>query len=129
MVKSKRELFENARKRWPEEVRILEVQPNIDNSIHTGPCSIEIYDEIEKSIDIYDNWNCIAAWSFHQAAGKLGRRKYKKSERILRFKDVSFNSFNTKMISNLAEDKWGDDWKDEREIYLKLPIGLRRHPQ
>jgi hypothetical protein len=77
MVNSKRELFENAHNRWPEEVRILEVQPYPNNSIHTDPCSVEIYWEIENSMEVCDNWNQLAAWAFHQASDKWARRKYK----------------------------------------------------
>lgn len=120
MVTSKRELFENARKRWPEGVRILQMQPDINNCVHTDPPLYAIIEKIQKSIDSNDNWSQISVWSFHQAADKLGRRKYKQLEQNLRFKDVSFMSFNTMMMRNLAEDKWSDDWKDEREMYLKL---------
>lgn len=120
MVKSKRELFENARKRWPEGVRILQMQPDINNCVHTEPPLHEICEKIQNSIDSNDNWSQISVWSFHQAADKLGRRKFKNSERNLRFKDVSFMSFNTMMLRNLAESKWNDDWKDEREMYLQL---------
>ena len=129
MLKSKRELFENARKRWPEEVRIFDIQLNINNCIYTYPCLSEIYDKICFSINKSDNWNQIAAWSFHQATDKLGRRNYKKSDRILLFKDVSFMSFNTMMMRNLAEDKWSDEWKVEREIYLKLAFEHNRNPE
>jgi hypothetical protein len=129
MLKSKRELFENARKRWPEEVRISDSQSNINNCIYTYPCLSEIYEEVCSSIDNDDNWNQLSAWSFHQAADKLGRRKYKNSDRTLRFKDVSFMSFNTMMLRNLAEDKWSDEWKAEREIYLKLAFEQAPNPE
>jgi hypothetical protein len=128
MVTSRRELFENARKRWPEGVRILQVQPDINNCVHTDPPLYEIVEKIQNSIDSIDNWSQISAWSFHQAADKLGRRKYKRLEQNLRFKDVSFRSFNTMMIRNLSEDKWGDHWKDEREMYLKLTYGQVPNP-
>ena len=116
MINSKRELFETARNRWPEEMRILSSELN-KKPVGTDPCSIEIYREIENSIAIFDNWNQVAAWAFHQALGKLERYKHRRAEQFLRTKDVSFKSFNTMMMSNLSHD----DWKDEREIYLKLP--------
>jgi hypothetical protein len=120
MVTSKRELFENARKRWPEGVRILQTQPDINNCVHTAPPLYKIVEKIQKSIDFNDNWSQISVWSFHQAADKLGRRKYKQLERNLTFKDVSFMSFNTMMMRNLTEDKFRDDWKEERERYMEL---------
>jgi hypothetical protein len=121
MINSKRELFENARSRWPEEMQILDIQPIILSCIYTKPCLNEIYRKIEKSMDISDDWNQVSAWAFHQALDKLGRYKYRNSsDRILRPKDVSFKSFNTMMMRNLAKDKWGDEWKNEREIYLRL---------
>jgi hypothetical protein len=122
MVKNRRELFENARKHWPEEVKILQVQPNINNCVHTDPPLNEVVEKIRTFIDSNDNWSQISVWSFHQAADKLGRRKYKNSDWDLKFKDISFESFNTMMIRNLAESKWDDDWKEEREIYLQLPF-------
>ena len=122
MITSKRELFENARRRWPDEVRILDVQPNVNSTVYTEPSDVEIYRKIEESMEVSDNWNQLSAWAFHQALGKLGRYKYKNSkDRILRSKDVSFESFNTMMMRNMAKNKWGDEWAEEREIYLKLP--------
>ncbi len=123
MFKTRRELFEDAMKRWPESVMISEEQPRIKHCVFTEPCTNDIYSKIEENIGVNDNWRQVSTWSFHQAVDVLGRRLYKKGERALKFKDVSFKSFNSKMLGNMKEDAPIDYWKEEREIYLQLPLG------
>ncbi len=125
MIKSKFELFENTRKKWPEKVQILEDQPYITwgGTVFTEPCSNEIYHKIAKKMRVKDDWGQVTAWAFNQAADKLARRKFKNSERVLYFKDVSFKSFNTKLLSNLSGD---DGWAEELAIYKALPDKIRR---
>jgi hypothetical protein len=112
----KRELFESTRRLWPPQLRLTDINRS-GTAIGTEPPLYEVYETVTSRLPRDDHWAQVAAWSFHQALDKLGRRKFKRSQSILRPLDVSFRSFNTRMLSNLDQA----DWEAEREAYLALP--------
>lgn len=117
MFRSKTELFELTRARWPDRIKIFIVQNDLGTQFITEPCLSEIYKSIEESLDKNDHWNQIAAWSFNQALDKLSRNKFQRADYILRPSDVSLDSFNTMMKRNLSDESWSV----EREIFANLP--------
>lgn len=116
MFASKREIFENARKRWPLDLN-LALRPSRHGSVLTEPSSLEIYNDIERGIEKSDEWAQLAAWAFHQAFSSLIKDRYECSHPVIIAREVSFESFDEMMRSNLAHESW----RDERAIYLSLP--------
>jgi hypothetical protein len=114
--RSKRELFDSVRAHWPEEFRILDEQPVLP-TVLTEPSDVDVYKAVEQFLDPNDEWHQLAAWAFHQALDKLVRRRHRRSEKLVRSKDVSFRSFDTQMKTNLTDSSWDA----ERPIYSDMP--------
>lgn len=115
--RSKRELFDSVRAHWPDQFRILDEQPVLP-TVLTEPSDHDVYLEIEQRIDPKDEWHQLAAWAFHQALDKLVRRRQSESCALVRSEDVSFQSFDTQMKSNLADSSWDA----ERPLYTSIPL-------
>jgi hypothetical protein len=115
--RSKRELFESVRAHWPEEFRILDEQPNLP-TVLTEPSDYEAYRAVEQHLDSKNEWHQLAAWAFHQALGKLVRRRHRELSKLVRSENVSFQSFDTQMKSNLLDSSWDA----ERPIYAVMPV-------
>ena len=110
-------VFDSVRAHWPKEFRILEEQPVLP-TVLTEPCDHEAYLAIEQRLGPNDQWHQLAAWAFHQALGKLVRRRHRESGTLVRSEDVSFQSFDTQMKSNLAHSSWDA----ERPLYAGMPL-------
>jgi hypothetical protein len=115
--RSKRELFDSVRAHWPKEFRILEEQPVLP-TVLTEPSDHEVYLAIEQRLGPNDEWHQLAAWAFHQALDILVRRRHSESGTLVRSEDVSFQSFDTQMQSNLAHSSWDA----ERPLYAGMPL-------
>ncbi|WP_425993749.1 hypothetical protein [Caulobacter sp. DWR1-3-2b1] len=113
---SRNELFENVRARWPEELLILNEQIALP-AILTEPSDWTVYKSIEKSISSEGEWINLAAWAFHQALNTLLHRSWEARSGVVRSNDVSFQLFDVKMKSNLADSSWAA----ERAIYSRMP--------
>jgi hypothetical protein len=112
---TRREIFNNVRERWPSQIRMVGINSS-QSAVLTTPPLFEVYKTISGQLAPDDNWAELAAWSFHQALDKLGRRKFRQRQTVLHPHDVSFQSFNTMMISNLSHE----DWESERAHYMKM---------
>lgn len=113
---SKRELYENARARWPSTLRILRDRSN-DAVVITDPSDFDAYRDIESAIGTNDEWSQLSAWAFHQALGIKVRETYKERKLLVLTRSVSFEMFEKQIKSNLADESW----QEERIIYEKLP--------
>ncbi|MBA3898085.1 MAG: hypothetical protein H0X36_13340 [Sphingomonadaceae bacterium] len=112
---SKREIYDNARVRWPPTFRIIRGRSNA-NVVITDPSDFDTYRDIEKSIGPNDEWSQLSAWAFYQALGKEIRKSYEEGQLLVLTRNVPFGIFETQMKSNLADESW----RDERIIYENL---------
>jgi hypothetical protein len=115
--RSKRELFDSVQAHWPKEFRILDEQPVLPTLL-TEPSDHEAYLAIEHRLSPKDEWQQLAAWAFHQALGKLVRQRHREAGKLVRSEDVSFQSFDILMKSNLSDSSWDA----ERTVYERLPL-------
>lgn len=115
--RSKRELFDSVRAHWPKEFRILDEQPVLP-TVLTEPSNHETHLAIEQRLDPKDEWHQLATWAFRQALDKLVRRRHGESGKLVRSEDVSFQSFDTQMKSNLLDSSWDS----ERPLYAAMPL-------
>ncbi|NGM49416.1 hypothetical protein G5B46_07345 [Caulobacter sp. 602-2] len=115
--RSKNELFENARARWPEQFLILGDQPATP-AILTRPPTFETYEAIEQALPPEDEWASLAAWAFLQSLSELVQSNWEAGVGVVRSNDVSFLLFDRNMTSNLSDSSW----TQEREIYSRLPL-------
>lgn len=116
MSSSKREIYENARARWPQMFRII-WDVSSATSVITDPSDFEAYRAVEESIGLNDEWSQLSAWAFNQALGNIIDEYFSDGKSLILTKAVPFEVFDKKMKSNLAHDCW----QEERLIYERLP--------
>ncbi|PHQ59635.1 MAG: hypothetical protein COC10_13300 [Sphingobium sp.] len=116
MPPSKYYLFEEAAKKWPRKMIILQSASD-SISISTDPSDTEVYKSIEKEVGS-DDWMQIACWSFHQSMSLLIKDCHARGARVVYPGEVTFTSFDTMMKGNLLHEVW----RSEREAYSSLPL-------
>jgi hypothetical protein len=108
MIIDKKKLFEDARGRWPESLRVTpkEGVP----CFRAEPSLTEVYRSIEASCSpasewaTSDEWCQLANWSFTQALWTLAEQV--NSERLILRDEVTFDMFDAIMRSNLSHHEW-----------------------
>ena len=89
------DLFARARQIWPEEVL-------------TDPAALNaIYWPIDETLR-HDDWQSIAAWSFHQALFACAREARSRGHDRLATATVTFKDFDARVRSNLANESWDE---------------------
>ena len=117
MVTDKQTLFQIAMQRWPNKICISDKLPSKD-SVATVPSLADIYRCIESEISENDDWDHIAAWSFHQALNEIAMMRRTERHQEVCPEQVPFELFDNMMTSNLADESW----TQERDIYAHLPL-------
>jgi hypothetical protein len=113
---SKKEVFDAAKRRWPDEFHVLSDRSS-DEVVFTTPSEYDVYKHIEAEIENEDEWSQLVVWAFHQALSVFIKDRYRLHTRLIRTEDVPFELFNEMLETNLTDDSWCN----EREIYDSLP--------
>lgn len=105
MQLSKDNLYLSAKCRWPSSFSI-NYNSSTNYSVDVSPSDLDVYKEIEKSIDVDDDWAHISAWSFHQALGMAIKRAAESGAKYVKTDDVLFDDFHKMMMENLSHESW-----------------------
>ncbi len=120
MAVEKSRLFEQAKDRWPRRLRVYPTNgfPPFD----AKPSLVDVHNDIQAACDPQgdwteeEEWTGLANWSFHQALRAVANQST--AERNLDRDEVTFEMFDERMRSNLANDCW----VAERHQYEESPL-------
>ena len=120
MAVEKSRLFEQAKDRWPRRMRVYPTNgfPPFD----AKPSLVDVHKDIQAACDPKgdwteeEEWTGLANWSFHQALRAVANQST--AERNLDRDEVTFEMFDERMRSNLANDCW----VAERHQYEESPL-------
>ncbi len=97
-------LFLRARSLWPDKID-LGRRPVSGLVVEGGQILIDLYEAIDASVDVEDEWLQLAAWAFHQALWGANKRTTR-PDGFLYTADVSFSDFDDFVKFNLSNDSW-----------------------
>ncbi|CAM2871596.1 hypothetical protein [Pseudoalteromonas distincta] len=111
-MKSRKELFLKSKELWPTDINIG--GELIEGQHLKGQDLLNcMYQQIESTIDLSDDWGQVSSWAFHQALTIYSRDRDSKFTK----EDVPFSIYDQMMLENLSGD---DCWADEFKAYNLL---------
>jgi hypothetical protein len=113
------DIYKRIKSMWPDVIDISDGKPAGKDGYFFKGLS-DINREIESSLSNNDNWGSIGAWSFFQAIHRQARKLHSEGINSLTVSEVSKESIDACIRSNIRHDPEDDTWLKERNEYQGL---------